>query len=144
MSHVAHERSVSHVRHLNACPGWTWRRRAPRASKVLAGLAVGSLIAACGSGSHPAQHSTPPPAPSMTATSTIAPTLSPTPQPTSPPTKSTPRPTGEPQRPTGTPPVRPHVLLIMLENKGYGATLGSCTADRYLCSLASQYVSATA
>jgi hypothetical protein len=42
------------------------------------------------------------------------------------------------------PPARPHVLLIMLENKGYGATLGSCAADPYLCSLASQYLSATA
>ena len=79
----------------------------------------------------------------MTATSTIAPTLSPTPQPTSPPPKSTPQPAGEPQHPNPPPPSRPHVLLIMLENKGYGATLGSCTADPYLCSLASQYVSAT-
>ena len=32
----------------------------------------------------------------------------------------------------------------MLENKGYGATLGSCSADPYLCSLASRYATATA
>jgi hypothetical protein len=31
----------------------------------------------------------------------------------------------------------------MLENKGYAATLGSCSADPYLCSLASEYASAT-
>ncbi len=41
-------------------------------------------------------------------------------------------------------PSRPHVLLVMLENKGYAATLGSCSADPYLCSLAAQYMSATA
>jgi phosphatidylinositol-3-phosphatase len=33
------------------------------------------------------------------------------------------------------------VLLIMLENKGYAATLGSCSADPYLCGLAAQYTS---
>lgn len=37
----------------------------------------------------------------------------------------------------------PHVLLIMLENKGYQATLGSCGADPYFCSLASKYATAT-
>lgn len=31
----------------------------------------------------------------------------------------------------------------MLENKGYAATLGSCSADPYFCSLASHYVSFT-
>ena len=39
----------------------------------------------------------------------------------------------------------PHVLVVMLENKGYAATLGSCGAgspDPYLCSLASSYASA--
>lgn len=115
-----------------------------RMNTVLPALAIGSLLAACGSSNHPARRSTPTPAPSMTATSTIAPTLSPTLQPTSPPPKSTPRPTSEPPHHNTPPPARPHVLLIMLENKGYGATLGSCIADPYLCSLASQYVSATA
>jgi phosphatidylinositol-3-phosphatase len=33
--------------------------------------------------------------------------------------------------------------VIMEENKGYAATLGSCGADPYLCSLASQYASYT-
>jgi phosphatidylinositol-3-phosphatase len=38
----------------------------------------------------------------------------------------------------------PHVLVIIEENKGYGATLGSCGADPYLCSLASTYASDSA
>ena len=37
----------------------------------------------------------------------------------------------------------PHVMVIMLENKGYSATLGACSSDPYLCSLASQYTSIT-
>jgi len=37
----------------------------------------------------------------------------------------------------------PHVMVIMEENRGYAATLGSCTADRYFCSLAARYASAT-
>ncbi len=119
-----------------------------RVSKVLPVLAIGSLLAACGSGNHPARSSTPTlaptPAPSVTSNSTVAPTLSPTPQPASPAPKPTPRPTGRPPHHNTSPPARPHVLLIMLENKGYGATLGSCAADPYLCSLASQYLSATA
>jgi phosphatidylinositol-3-phosphatase len=35
------------------------------------------------------------------------------------------------------------VLLIMLENKGYAATLGTCSADPYFCSLAAKYASFT-
>jgi phosphatidylinositol-3-phosphatase len=38
----------------------------------------------------------------------------------------------------------PHVLVVMLENKGYAKTLGNCSADPYLCSLASSYASFTA
>jgi phosphatidylinositol-3-phosphatase len=34
-------------------------------------------------------------------------------------------------------------MVVMLENKGYPATLGTCSADPYLCSLASRYASAT-
>jgi acid phosphatase len=34
-------------------------------------------------------------------------------------------------------------MVIMEENRGYGATLGSCGDDPYLCSLASQYASYT-
>jgi hypothetical protein len=37
--------------------------------------------------------------------------------------------------------VPPHVLLVMLENKGYQKTLGTCAADPYLCSLAKTYAS---
>ena len=37
----------------------------------------------------------------------------------------------------------PHVLVVMEENKGYVKTLGSCSADPYLCSLAKGYASFT-
>ncbi|MDQ2959521.1 MAG: alkaline phosphatase family protein [Candidatus Dormibacteraeota bacterium] len=37
----------------------------------------------------------------------------------------------------------PHVMVIMLENRGYDGTLASCSSDPYLCSLASQYTSMT-
>ena len=70
--------------------------------------------------------------------------MSPTPKPATPKPTPTHRPTSKPPHHNPAPPARPHVLLIMLENKGYGATLGACTADPYLCSLASQYASATA
>jgi acid phosphatase len=35
----------------------------------------------------------------------------------------------------------PHIMVVMEENQGYGATLGDCPADPYLCSLASEYAS---
>ncbi len=35
------------------------------------------------------------------------------------------------------------MLLIVEENRGYDATLGSCSSDPYLCSLASSYASRT-
>ena len=35
-------------------------------------------------------------------------------------------------------------MVIQEENKGYAATLGTCSADPYLCSLASSYASANA
>lgn len=44
---------------------------------------------------------------------------------------------------TGQPATRPHVLLVMEENKGFAATLGSCGNDPYWCSLASTYASST-
>jgi acid phosphatase len=37
----------------------------------------------------------------------------------------------------------PHVLVIMEENRGYAATLGSCGSDPYFCSLAGTYASDT-
>jgi phosphatidylinositol-3-phosphatase len=43
----------------------------------------------------------------------------------------------------GPPPTTPHIMVVMLENAGYPATLGSCAADPYLCSLANSYASAT-
>lgn len=49
------------------------------------------------------------------------------------------RPGGAPQRGGAA-----HVMVIIEENKGYGATLGSCGADPYLCSLAASYASDSA
>ncbi len=73
------------------------------------------------------------------------------PLPSSPPAR-----TAVPRTPTSAPTQRPapsprptphfttaHVLVIMEENKGYQATLGSCGADPYLCSLAARYASET-
>jgi phosphatidylinositol-3-phosphatase len=37
----------------------------------------------------------------------------------------------------------PHIIVIVEENRGYAATLGSCSADPYLCSLAAGYASLT-
>jgi hypothetical protein len=37
----------------------------------------------------------------------------------------------------------PHVMIVVLENKGYKATLGTCSADPYYCSLAKAYASET-
>ncbi|MCA1695923.1 MAG: alkaline phosphatase family protein, partial [Actinobacteria bacterium] len=36
-----------------------------------------------------------------------------------------------------------HVAVIMLENRGYGPTLGTCSSDPYFCSLANSYASMT-
>jgi hypothetical protein len=44
---------------------------------------------------------------------------------------------------TVAPRTKPHVMVIIEENRGYAATLGSCTADRYFCSLAGRYATAT-
>src|SRR4029077_9899826 len=47
---------------------------------------------------------------------------------------------------TPTPQTRaePHLMVIVEENRGYAATLGSCGSDPYLCSLAAGYASLTA
>ena len=71
----------------------------------------------------PSAHPTPRPA---SAPGPIQPTHSPTPPPMHP------------------PPATPHVMVIMEENKGYQPTLGACSADPYLCSLATLYASGTA
>ena len=54
-------------------------------------------------------------------------------------------PTGAPTQQASSTPrtIAPHVMLIIEENRGYGATLGSCSSDPYLCSLAAQYASYT-
>jgi len=53
-----------------------------------------------------------------------------------------PSPTARPD----TPAVRlePHVMVIVEENRGYAATLGSCPNDPYLCSLSAGYASLAA
>jgi phosphatidylinositol-3-phosphatase len=66
------------------------------------------------------------------------------------PSKPSPRPSHSPRPTPGPTPSPPphsatsHVLVIMEENKGYQATLGSCGADPYWCSLAAKYASDTA
>lgn len=77
---------------------------------------VAAIAVACGSASSSVSEPVTPPAPSVSATS------------------------------SGTTPVTravPHVMVIVEENRGYAATLGSCFADPYLCSLASTYASLT-
>jgi phosphatidylinositol-3-phosphatase len=54
-----------------------------------------------------------------------------------PPARKAPPPSSGP--PSGT----PHVMVIIEENKGYAATLGSCGSDPYFCSLAATYASDT-
>jgi hypothetical protein len=94
----------------------------------------------------PGTSPTPTPSPTGSPTGTATPTSTPTPTP-SPTTSSSPTPTATPTpTPTPTitpPPGTPHVMVITEENRGYGATLGSCGDDPYLCSLASQYASYT-
>jgi hypothetical protein len=111
--------------------------------RVFPALVVGCLLAACGSNSDRVRNSTPTPTDSYIGT--LAPTLLPTPTPTATPVslsrRPTARPTSAPPQNNPRPPSRPRVLIVMLENKGYAATLGTCSADRYLCSLASQYAS---
>ena len=55
-------------------------------------------------------------------------------------------PTPTPSQPSASAarPAEPHVMLIIEENRGYDGTLGACSADPYLCSLAAQYASYTA
>ena len=45
--------------------------------------------------------------------------------------------------PTAVAHAEPHVMVIVEENRGDAATLGSCSADPYLCSLATAYASLT-
>jgi acid phosphatase len=54
-------------------------------------------------------------------------------------------PTRKPSAPpgSGTSSGTPHVMVIIEENKGYAATLGSCGSDPYFCSLAATYASDT-
>lgn len=52
-------------------------------------------------------------------------------------------PTAAPTAATPVAGARPHVMVILEENRGFEATLGSCSADPYLCSLATHYASDT-
>jgi hypothetical protein len=66
----------------------------------------------------------------------------------SPAAKKAAQPPSSTRKPSSPPPPggtgAPHVMVIMEENKGYTATLGSCGSDPYLCSLAATYASDTA
>jgi phosphatidylinositol-3-phosphatase len=79
---------------------------------------------------------------SMVAFASGSGTSSPTPS-TTPTTSPSPSPT-----PSASPTTSPvsgqrHVMVIMEENRGYKATLGTCSSDPYLCTLASDYASYT-
>jgi hypothetical protein len=77
------------------------------------------------------------PCPTPTASSpTPTPSSTGTPGPTPTPTSTVP-PTPTPTLASGT----PHVMVIIEENKGAAATLGTCSADPYACSLAAKYAS---
>ncbi|MGA7987047.1 MAG: alkaline phosphatase family protein [Candidatus Dormiibacterota bacterium] len=97
------------------------RSLSAHAGKVATALVVVVSLAACGGKSDTANTGTPSPAPSPTVATAPGATTAPTRTPSSP----------------------PHVLVIMEENKGYAATLGTCTADPYFCSLARKYLSFT-
>ena len=81
----------------------------------------------------PLSTQTPEVSPTHNATTTAGPSPTPSRSATPPPTT-----------PASSP---PHIMVIMEENQGYSATLGSCgsgSPDPYLCSLAGAYASATA
>jgi phosphatidylinositol-3-phosphatase len=109
--------------------------------------AVIALAVACGGNTGNKRDTTPLPAPPVIATTSGAPSSAPTSTstPTSTPTtkasKPGARPAGTPHRKGSVLYVTPHVMLVMLENKGYAATLGSCFADPYLCGLGARYAS---
>jgi hypothetical protein len=84
----------------------------------------------------PTASATPGPTPCPTGSPTASPTGTPTASPTPTPSAS---PSSSPPPVSGT----PHVLVIMEENRGYAATLGSCGSDPYFCSLAAKYASFT-
>lgn len=119
-------------------------RRTITARSVCTALTVGVVLAACGGTSgHTPRTGAPTPPPNSTATDTIPPT--PLPTPTAAPVTTHPSsgPTGVPKHKNTQPSAAPHVLVVMEENKGYAATLGSCGADPYFCSLAARYASFT-
>ena len=87
-------------------------------SRRLTAVVVAAVVAACGATTQPSQ-SVSSPAPSQSKQGGVG---------------TTPAPGAHPE---------PHVMVIVEENRGYAATLGSCTADPYLCSLAAGYASLT-
>jgi hypothetical protein len=102
-------------------------------------IAVGGATPAptsSGGSPSPTASATPTATPTPTPTAARTPSPPPTPSPTARPTSTA---TPTPTPPSGT----PHVLMVMEENKGYAATLGTCSADPYFCSLASAYASFT-
>jgi phosphatidylinositol-3-phosphatase len=76
------------------------------------------------------------PSSTPTAAAAVAPTHKATPAST-----STPQPAAVHR--AAAPSSTPHVMVIMEENKGYQASLGTCSADPYYCSLAAAYATDT-
>ena len=117
------------------------------AAAVVLAAGVALLLIRPAAKGHRLEAITYPTRPEGSPTGAPTPMLSPTPTATS---KPAPTPTATPSvsvAPTAVPTSSPHIMVIMEENQGYAATLGSCgsgSPDPYLCSLASQYASATA
>lgn len=94
-------------------------------------LAAATLLSACGGVAPPSQPAPSPSAGQGAINTPSAPSSAPSPAATSPASTAT---------------RVPHILVVMEENVGYAATLGSCgsgSPDPYLCSLAAAYASAT-
>jgi phosphatidylinositol-3-phosphatase len=125
-------------------------RNARMAAMALVALVLSGTVVLA---SHLTSHPTQPPAP-LVANAPSPPSIDfPTPTPSALPVKPSPA-AKKPVSPA--PPTRkapppgsgsssgtPHVMVIIEENKGYAATLGSCGSDPYFCSLAATYASDT-
>jgi hypothetical protein len=126
----------------------------PTMARIGAVCVIGLMLGSCGSATTPTRHptiTTPPIGPTLpllpitAATATPSPSPSPSPSPIAT-TRVTAAPSVRPApapRAPAAPAGKPHILVVMDENLGYSGTLGACSADPYLCSLASSYASAS-
>lgn len=102
-----------------------WESLLPVRLRIAAGALVAVVLVGCGtpSSSHHGRKSPEQSVPKRSSNGSPQPSSSPTPT----------------ARASGA----VHVMVVMEENQGYGATIGSCGADPYICSLATGYASAS-